>query len=262
MQRVRFQRQAEAGQLGHVPGVTGGDHADALGADEAFVGFHTDDRAVFLAEADHFGLLDQVDAQGVGSAGEAPGHGIVTGNAATALYGGAEDRVAGVLRAVQVRDFGRNLGSVQQLAIHAVEAVGADPTLGVTHVLQGVAQVVNAALGEHHVVVQVLGQALPQLHGVLVQVRRLVPQVVGTHDGGVTGGVAAAQVALLDHGNVGDAVLFGQVVGRGQAMAATADDNHVVDLFRGWRAPHALPVLVVAEGVLEKAEARVTLHGV
>jgi hypothetical protein len=84
----------------------------------------------------------------------------------------------------------------------AVEAVGADPTLGVTDVLQGVAQVVDAALGEHHVVVQVLGQAFPQFHRVFVQVRRLVPQVVGTHDGGVARGVAAAQPALLDHGTL------------------------------------------------------------
>ncbi|MNR34900.1 hypothetical protein D3C85_1527090 [compost metagenome] len=80
-----------------------------------------------------------------------------------------------------------------------------------------------------------------------VQVRRLVPQVVGAHDGGVARGVAAAQPALLDHRHVGDAVLLGQVVGGGQAVPATADDDHVVDFFRGWRAPHALPVFVVAE---------------
>ena len=35
---------------------------------------------------------------------------------------------------------------------------------------------------------------------VVVQVRRLVPQIVGTHDGGVARRVAAAQPALLDHG--------------------------------------------------------------
>ncbi len=243
-----------------MPGVTGGDHTDALGANEALVGFHADAHTVFLAEADHFGLLDQVDAQGVGTAGEAPGHGIVTGHAAATLDGGAQYRVTGVLRAVQVRDLVRHLLGVEQFAVDAIEAVGADPTLGITDVLQGVAEVVDATLGEHHVVVEVLGQAFPQFHRVFVQVRRLVPQVVGAHDGGVAGGVAAAQPALLDHRDIGDTVLLGQVVGSGQAMPATADDDHVVDLFRRWRAPHALPVLMMAERMLEEAEARIALH--
>jgi hypothetical protein len=123
-----------------------------------------------------------------------------------------------------------HLLGIEQFAVDAVEAVGADPTLGITDVLQGVAQVVDAALGEHHVVVQVLGQAFPQFHRVFVQVRRLVPQVVGTNDGGVARGVTAAQPAFFDHGHVGDAVLLGQVVGGRQTMPATADDDHVVDL--------------------------------
>ncbi len=247
LQRVRFDRQAEAGELGHVPGVARGDHADALGADEAAVGLDADYRAVLLAEADDLGLLDQVHAQGVGGAGEAPGHRVVAGHAAAALHGGAHDRVAGALGAVQVGDFLGHLLGVQQLAVHAVEAVGADAALAVAHVLQGVAEVVDAALGEHDVVVEVLGQAFPQLHGVLVELRRLVPQVVGADDGGVARGVAAAQPALLHHRDVADAVFLGQVIGRGQAVAAAADDDHVVHRLGRGRAPHALPVLVVAQ---------------
>src|SRR5471030_3137906 len=260
LQRVRFDRQTETGQFGHVPGVTGSHHTDALGADEALVGFNTDAHAVFLAETDHFGLLDQVHAEGVGGTREAPGHGIVTSHAATALNGCAQHRVAGVPGAVEVRNLVGHLLGIEQFAIDAVEAVGADPTLGITNVLQGVAQVVNATLGEHHVVVQVLGQAFPQFHRVFVQVRGFVPQVVGTHDGGVARGVTAAQPALLDHGHVSNAVFLGEVIRRRQTMPAAADDNDVVDFFRGWRAPHALPVFVVAEGVFEEAEARIALH--
>ena len=91
-------------------------------------------------------MLDQVHAQGIGGAGKAPGHGIVTGHAATPLHGGADYRVAGVFRAVQVRNLVGHLLGIQQLAIHAVKAVGADTTLGITDVLQGVAQVVYATL--------------------------------------------------------------------------------------------------------------------
>ena len=261
LQRVGFQRQAETGEPGHVPGVTGSDHADALGADEALVGLHADHRAVLLAETDHLGVLDQVDTGRIGRTGIAPGHGIVTGHAAATLHGGAHDRVAGVLAAVQVGNLRLDLPGVEQLAVHAVEAVGTDATLGITHVLQRMAQVVDAALGEHDVVVQVLGQAFPQFHRMLVEMRGFVPQVVGAHDSGVARGVAATEPAFLDHRDVLHAKLLGQVVGGGQAMTATADDDHVVHRLGRRIAPHALPVLMVAERVLEQAEAGITLHG-
>ena len=94
-----------------MPGVTGGDHANAFAADKAFVGLHADTHAVFLAETDHFGLLDKVHAQGIGGAGVAPGHSVMTGHATTALHGRAQHRVAGVLAAIQVRNlFGYLLG--------------------------------------------------------------------------------------------------------------------------------------------------------
>ncbi len=179
----------------------------------------------------------------------------MTGHAAAPLHGGTQYRVAGVFRAIEVRNLVRDLLGIQQLTVHTVEAVGAHATLGIADVLQGVAQVVDATLGEHHVVVQVLGQTFPELHRMLIEMRRLVPQVVGTHNGGVACGVTAAQPTFLDHGHIGDAVFLGQVVSGGQTMPAAADDDHVVDLFRGRRAPHLLPVFVMAEGVLEEAEA-------
>jgi hypothetical protein len=155
--------------------MTGSDHADTLGADEALVGLHADAHAVFLAKAGDLGLLDQVHAQGVGRAGVTPGHGVVAGHAATALHGGADDRVAGVLRTVQVGNLLGDLPAIEQFAIDTVEAVGADAAFGIAHVLQGVAEVVDTALGKHHVVVDVLGQPFPQLHGVFVQVRGFIP---------------------------------------------------------------------------------------
>src|SRR3546814_9662636 len=84
----------------------------------------------------------------------------------------------------------------------------------------------------HHVVVEILGEALPQLQCMLVERRRLVPQVVGAHDGGVAPGVAAAQPAALHHRDGADAVQLGQVIGSRQAVAAAADDDHVVARLR------------------------------
>jgi len=115
----------------------------------------------------------------------------------------------------------------------------------------------QAALAEHDVEVERLAQALPQLEGMLVEVRALVPEIVRAHDGGVATGVAAADPALLEHGDVADAMLLGEVVGGGETVAAAADDDHVV--FRaGLRAaPGRRPVAMMGQGVAGEAEDRV-----
>src|SRR5580698_7064795 len=63
----------------------------------------------------------------------------------------------------------------------------------------------------------------------------LVPQVIRTNDCGVTPGVAATQPSLVQHANIADAVLGGEIVRRGQPMAAGADDHDIVSIarFRG-----------------------------
>mgnify|MGYP000604375399 CR=1 FL=1 len=46
-----------------------------------------------------------------------------------------------------------------------------------------------------------------------------------------------------------------------QAMAAAADDDHVVGIPRLGRAPDALPSLVIIERVAQQAEDRISAHG-
>ena len=89
-------------------------------------------------------------------------------------------------------------------------------------------EIEHAALAEHDVEVEVLAQAFPKSQGMLVELGVGAQQVVGAHDRGVASGVAAAQPALLQHRDIGDAVLLGEVVGRRQAVAAAADDHHLV----------------------------------
>ena len=38
-------------------------------------------------------------------------------------------------------------------------------------------------------------------------------QIIGAHDGGVAAGIAAADPAALDHGHIGDTVIFRQIIG-------------------------------------------------
>ena len=83
----------------------------------------------------------------------------------------------------------------------------------------------DAALREHDVVVERLRQALPQLQRMVVERGALVEQVVGADDGGVAAGVAAADPAFLEHGDVGEPMLLGQVIGGAESMTAAADND-------------------------------------
>ena len=96
------------------------------------------------------------------------------------------------------------------------------------HVLQRVGEVHHAPLAEQEVVLELGREALPELERVLVDRRGLVPQVVGPDDRGVPRHVAAGQPAPFEHGDVGDAVVLGQVVRGGQTVSTGADDDDVV----------------------------------
>ena len=224
--------QPNVSQTGHHAGVAGC-HDRHLGRlDEAARRVQTNHRAVLAPDAGHFAVLDDVHAQSICGSGVAPGHGVMPCHTSPALQGSSQDRVTGV--EVDERNHFLDLRRADHLGVHSVQAVRADAALDVAHVLQAVAQVHHAALAEHHVVIDVLRQALPQLHGFFVQRGRLVPQVIRAHDGGVARSVAAAEPAALHHGNVAHAVFFGHVIGGGQAMAASADHHGVVlALWRG-----------------------------
>jgi len=88
------------------------------------------------------------------------------------------------------------------------------------------------ARGIKQVQVKVGGEVLPQAHRFVIKLHALGREVVGADDGGVAPGVAAADVTLLDHGDIGDAVVARQVIRGGQPVAARADDHHVVAGFQ------------------------------
>ena len=82
-------------------------------------------------------------------------------------------------------------------------------------------------------------EPLVELDRCVVEPRALGRLVVRAQDRRVTPGGARADVALLEHGDVGDPVLA-QVVRRRQSVRAAADDDHVVaPLEIAGAAPHA-----------------------
>ena len=236
-------------------------HAHARRSDIAPRSLDACDCAAWIApKPQDLAVLDDIDAHRVGAARIAPRHRIVPRHAAAALQGGTHHGMADVRRDVERR--AERLGFLrrQPLVVDAVQPVGIDVALEALHVVHVVREHHDAALREHDVVVELLRQALPQLEGMLVDGGALVLEVVGADDGGVARRVAAADPPLLEHGDVGEAVLLGEVVGRRQTMPAAADDDGGVGRLRLRRAPLALPPPVTAERLGQQCPQREATH--
>ena len=139
-----------------------------------------------------------------------------------------------------------------------MQDVGVGAALDVAHVLQGVAEVIDAALAEKHVEIEVGGQPFPQAQRVFKQRGRLAPKIIRADDGGVARGVAAAKPAAFEDGDAAGAVFFRQIVGGGKAMPAATDDDDVVAVGKRRAAVGGLPVAVVAQAVFEKTPPGIT----
>ena len=84
------------------------------------------------------------------------------------------------------------------------------------------------ALRIEDVVVEFLAEAAIEPHRFFVEGDAFRRQVIRADDGRVAPGVAAAEVALVEHGDVAHAVSGREVVGGRKPVAAAADDGHVV----------------------------------
>src|SRR5262252_1941717 len=85
-------------------------------------------------------------------------------------------------------------------------------------------------------------------------------EIVGADDGGVAASVAAADPALLEHGDVGEPVLAGEVVGGAESVTAAADDECVVRRFGLGVTPLRLPATLARESPAQQREAGKALH--
>ncbi|CAI8351017.1 MAG: Uncharacterised protein [Rhodospirillaceae bacterium] len=171
LQRVALHRQVEAGHRRQHRGMSGRDQPDLLGLDRPLGGLHALDHAAFDIKAGDAAVLDDVHAHLVALAGVAPGDGVVAGGPTAGLERGTQHGIASTPAQVDARYLFLHTCGVEIDGIDTVEPVGVHPPLGVAHVGDVVGEVHDPALAEHDVVVQVLGQAFPQLHGVFVDRR-------------------------------------------------------------------------------------------
>jgi len=123
-----------------------------------------------------------------------------------------------------------------------------------------VEQVDEATRRVHGVVVEILLHVLPQFQGVGIELGIAGQEVVGAHDGGVAAHIAAADIALLDHRDIGDSMVLGEVVSRGQPVPAAADDDDIILGLRLRVAPGRAPAFVAGQPLFENLEG-IVAHG-
>ena len=231
-----------------------------VGANDAAGRFHADRAAVLDRDPGHFAILHDIDAAVGSRARITPDHGVVPRRAAARLHQSTVDGKARIV-VVQIGQEGANALAVEKLAAsavqpHGVAAAGKGVALNV-----GVINVDDAALAHHRVVVEVALQSLPELHRPFVEAFVAGEEIIGADDGRVASGIAGADPVLLQHGDVGDAVHLGEIMRGGEAVAAAADNDHVVGSFGRRIAPGRPPVLVTRQCVPGERPTRIMHSG-
>ena len=236
-------------------------HADLLGTDVAKVRLDANHAAFRrLAETRDLAVLQDIHAERRSRTRIAPSHGVVAGRATARLHETTEHGVARIGCGVQQRNALLHFFACEHEGVDAVQVHGAHPAVTGFHVVARMQHVHDAALAEHDVVVQVLRQAFVQAQRKVVERGTLRVVVVRADDGGVAAGVAATQPATLQHRHVRNAVVLGEVVGAGQAMATATDNHHVVTRLRFRGAPGRLPATVAGKPLPQHVPGVVALH--
>ena len=248
LQGIALERHPDSGHRHDHGCMASGDDADLLGRDRAPRRLDARDGAGGVAaDRGRLAILDDVDAARRSRARIAPGDRVVPRCAASPLQRRADDRIADVASDVQKRAEGLGLFGRQPFVVDPGQAVGVDVTLADLDVMGVVGQHHHAARRIHDVVVELLRQALPKLQRMLIERGRFLPQVVGADDGGVAPGVAAAEPALLEHRDIAEAVLLGEVIGGREPVPAGADDDRVIGRLRLGVAPLLRPAGIVRQ---------------
>ena len=144
-------------------------------------------------------LRVHLDAALDGLLGVAPGDRVVARDGAGRMVERAEDRIAHVVGDVDGRAQPLDLVRPDHLGIDAEMLVDLGAPARRAHRRIRVGEREVAALGIHHVDVELVRQPAEQLDGFLVEVDALGRQIVGADDRGVARGVAAGEPALVEH---------------------------------------------------------------
>jgi len=178
------------------------------------------------------GLLMDLYAAPIGAAPIAPGHRVMAGNGARLMKQGAENRRMTAAGHIDRRDAALDEGGVDGFGAHTVVLIDLRPPAHGAHRRIRVREGVMTPRRIEQIQIEIDGEILPQAHALVVEFHPLGSEIVRANDGGVAAGIAAAEIAFVEHRHVADTVIAGQVIGRRQTVAARPDDDHVVTRFQ------------------------------
>ena len=213
LQGVGANRQADPGHPGDAGYVAADGAHDRFGVHRPVVGHHPDHPVALFEQVDDFGALMNVHPAFVGSFCQGPVNPVVAGGGRLGVIGRAKNRP---LPATGQIHFGSDFidffgGDIDGFGPKGGVDLG--PGFFLPHVGLGMGHPQNSLLLVHHPAIGFFFQPLIQLNAALVKFDRFRDAVVGPNDGGVTAGVAAADVFAFQNGHVGDVVPGGQMIG-------------------------------------------------
>ena len=212
------------------------------------------DLAVVDLDAVDLAILDNVDAAAVRAARIAPRDGIMTDGAAAPLQYGAADRKAALSKSRNGTIF-RTSSRSSKFTIDAVNAHRIAAPRERIALRIGMEEIEHAALADHGIVIEILLEPLPEFHRPFVKRFIAGKHIVRADDGGVAADIARTEPALFQHGDIGDAVLLGEIIGR--CIAVTRRRRRSPRRIPPWAPAHATPPAIsVVEKALERSERR------
>ena len=233
-----------------------GDRLQDLAADDPPArGLDPGDTTLVGENSGHFGLLVDLDPAPGRAHRVAPGHRVMARDGAGFVVEGAEDRETRAAVEVERRAEPRQLVPVHDLGFDPEMLVDLRPPAHGPQrgVVMGERQV--AALGIEDVETELVREVAKQADRLVVEPHPFRRQVVGADDGGVARGIAAAEPALVEHRDIGDPVVLGEVVGGGESVPAGAHDHHVVARSQPDRGRHrAAPPAPARQSVFDQPE--------
>ncbi len=203
-------------------------------------------------------MLYYVDAVRVGRTRITPGDGVMARNARAPLDEASMDRITRVQ--VDERYEALDIARAHQLGIDAVDSDRVRPAPLCLPIVMAVRKRQHASLAQHDVKVEFAPETLIELQGMIEKGGALRPEIIRARDLGVATGVAAAEEAFLEHGDVAGAVFVGEIVRGRQAMSAGADDHNIIGIPEFGISPQGLPVPMPPERVADERKSGIAFH--
>jgi hypothetical protein len=158
--------------------------------------------AVRHANANHFAILDNVDAATVRAARISPHHRVMARRSTAALQQSPMNGETGIVK-IEIRRERAQLLDIEKLGIDAVQPHRiAAPGEGVA-LLVRVIEIEDPALAHHDVVVELALEPLPQLQRKLIERYVAGQQIIGSDDRRIPAGIAGTDPVFFEHGGVG-----------------------------------------------------------